>query len=267
MTAPEQNLGSVADTVLKNLSAKPNPPGALEQDGILILDDTLAQWAGHPSWEGTAWIRSDETDEHAARERAWQAQEAERFKRQRTIRLNNLLPKRYQAYQLGNLRVHAGNKTAVEAAGRLQAGENLFIHGAAGNGKTHLAVATGWRLLELGHGVEFYGVVDLFSQIRSSFSHQMPENHRPNLLAPDVLILDDLGKVKPTEFVYQEFYAAIEARWANEKTTIFTANHRASEAAKQLSPDGEGAAAILSRMASGHVVEVTGKDERLGARK
>ena len=89
----------------------------------------------------------------------------------------------------------------------------------------------------------------------------------PDLYEPDVLILDDLGKVKPTDFVYQEFYRLVEGRWADELTTIFTANHRASDVSRNMSPDAEGAAAILSRMASGVVVEVKGPDERLARRK
>lgn len=236
-------------------------------DGIVVLDETLKQHAGEAAWEGIAWIKSGETDVDAARARAWEAQELERFKELRTRLFNDLLPKRYRAYTFESLRVHDGNKAAVTAGKELTVGENLFIHGPAGNGKTHVAVATGWRLVNAGHSVEFYGVVDLFNKIRNSFSHPNSEQHRPNLAAPDVLILDDLGKVKPTDFVFQEIYAALESRWANEKTTIFTANHRASEAAAQLSPDGEGAGAILSRMASGRVVSVTGQDERLGVRK
>lgn len=258
--------GSIANEILTNLPRSEPTAG----DGVVILDASLAEYAGHPAWEDTAWIQAHagETPEQAiARfERARAAERQEEQQRRRDWFLDGL-PKRYVSYKRENLRVHAGNKTAVETAEALQPGENLFIHGPAGNGKTHLAVATGFRMLTLGQSVRFYGVVDLFNQIRASFSKQHPEEHRPNLLAPDVLILDDLGKVKPTEFVFQEFYAALEARWANEKTTIFTANHRASVAAAQLSVDAEGAGAILSRMASGHVVAVAGKDERLGVRK
>ncbi|HEX7040105.1 MAG TPA: ATP-binding protein, partial [Trueperaceae bacterium] len=137
----------------------------------------------------------------------------------------------------------------------------LYLWGPAGNGKTHLAIATGHHLAETGHTVAFHGIAALFAQIRASFAPDGPP--RPHLHHPDILILDDLGKIKPTEFVYETFYATLETRWSQEKTIIFTANHRPLDAANQLAPDPESAAAILSRMASGTVTEIKGRDERL----
>lgn len=233
----------------------------LPPDKCKIIDPALASYAGSAAWIGIAWVPKDPSHPYNVyRSTAlenWHAREAER----QVAAFTDRLPARYRRYTLDNLRRHPGNETAIDAAKNLELGRNLYLWGPAGNGKTHLAVATGRRLAEAGHRVAFYGVVALFAQIRASFA---PDGApRPDLEAPDVLILDDLGKVKPTEFVYQEFYAALEARWANEKTTIFTANHRPSAAAEHLSPDSESAAAILSRMASGAVVEVRGRDERL----
>ncbi|HEX7038917.1 MAG TPA: ATP-binding protein [Trueperaceae bacterium] len=226
-----------------------------------VLDQTLAEYAGHLAWIGIAWRPKDRSHPYYAGLRElqdeWAAEQRERLTQTFTERL----PARYRRYTFDTLRRHPGNAAAIDAAKALQPGQNLYLWGPAGNGKTHLAVATGRRLAEAGHRVAFYGVVALFAQIRASFA---PDGApRPDLAFPDVLILDDLGKVKPTEFVYQEFYAALEARWANEKSTVFTANHRPSAAAEHLSPDSESAAAILSRMASGVVVEVRGRDERL----
>lgn len=224
-----------------------------------VIDANLAEYAGNAAWIGIAWRPKDRShpyfaDITALREE-WRRQDAERTAKH----FVDHLPTRYRRYTLDNLRAHVGNRAALTAADALKLGSNLYVWGPAGNGKTHLAVATGRRLAEAGHRVSFYGVVELFNQIRSSFNG----GERPNLEWPEVLILDDLGKIKPTEFVYEVFYAALESRWANEKTTIFTANHRPSQAAAQLSADSESAAAILSRMASGAVIEVKGRDERL----
>lgn len=230
------------------------PPAECE-----VIDLNLEEYAGYAAWIGIAWRPKDRShpyfaDINALREE-WRRQDAERTAKH----FVDHLPVRYRRYTVDNLRRHAGNDAAVKAATAFALGSNLYVWGAAGNGKTHLAVATGRRLAEAGHRVAFYGVVELFNQIRSSFNG----GERPNLEWPEVLILDDLGKIKPTEFVYEVFYAALEHRWANEKATIFTANHKPSQAAAQLSADSESAAAVLSRMASGVVVEVRGADERL----
>lgn len=226
---------------------------------VVILDPALEEFAGNPAWRDIAWTTRGALERAEAIRAEMQREQEEAEMQRRLERYLHSLPRHYHDYTEELLDTHDGNREAVERATALEPGENLFLYGAAGNGKTHLAVATGFRLLGT-CSVAFYGVVGLFNRIRDSFNGGPP---RPDLLEPDVLIFDDLGKVKPTEFVYQEFYGAVEGRWGDKKTTIFTANHRASVCASDLARDEEGAAAILSRMASGVVVEVRGDDRRL----
>jgi DNA replication protein DnaC len=217
----------------------------------VILDENLADLVGEPAWRGIAWAMPGE--EHVDQ---WELGRRE----QNVKNLHWQLPQRYRDYTFDTLREQAGNRKALEACREFSPGKNLYIHGPAGNGKTHLAVATGLSLVGA-LTVQFWGVAKLFSTLRLA---AIGEEARPDLYRPDVLILDDLGKVKATEFVFQEFYAVLEQRWAEQQTTIFTANHKPSESASQLAPDPQSAAAILSRMASGVVIEVKGRDERLG---
>lgn len=226
-------------------------------DECEVLDPSLIEFVGSVAWIGIAWRPRDRTHPYYDGLKDFRAK-WERERAQEAIDAYvQRLPARYRRYTLDNLRVHPGNQPAINAASRIDG--NLYIWGPAGNGKTHLAVATGLRLAGEGRRVAFWGVVELFNRTRASFGG----GERPNIETPEVLILDDLGKVKPTEFVYEVFYGALEYRWANELTTIFTANHRPSAAAAHLTSDSEAAAAVLSRMASGVVVEVKGSDERL----
>lgn len=237
-----------------------NPNRMLPLDDCEVIDPTLTDFTGNPAWIGIAWRPKDRNHPYYDTLRGLR-EELEATERERLHRhYTEQLPSRYRAYTLDTLRRHPGNTAAIDAAENLKPGTNLYLWGAAGNGKTHLATATGHHLAAAGHRVTFWGVVELFNRIRGSFATNA---ERPNLETPEILILDDLGKIKPTEFVYETFYAAIEHRWANEKTTIFTANHRPSDAARHLSIDSESAAAILSRMASGVVLEIRGRDERL----
>lgn len=172
------------------------------------------------------------------------------------------LPRRYARCTFDTLREHPGNKQAITTARNLPATEFLFLHGPAGNGKTHLAVATGHKFAATGLHTEFWGVAELFATIRRSFND--PKTTLPDLHKPAVLILDDIGKVKPSEFVAQEIYAALEARWADERCTILTANHDPVTVAESLTSDPASAGAIISRLSSGYTHKVTGPDERTG---
>ncbi len=173
------------------------------------------------------------------------------------------LPVRYRAYTFDALERRDGNAEAFDAGTHLAPGQMLYLWGNPGNGKSHLACAIGFRMLERA-SVVFWNVASLLARWRDCVAHDLP---RPNLTAPGVLILDDLGKVKTSEFVYETLYACLEARWSNAKTTILTANHKPGVVADRLTPaslDREAADAILSRLIAGRVIEVKGKDEREG---
>ena len=189
-------------------------------------------------------------------QRLWERQQRER-------RYLETLPTRYRAYTFGSFDPTDGNAAALEIATQLEVGRTLFLWGNPGNGKTHLACAISFRALERG-SVVFWNVAALYARLRECVAHDLP---KPNLLAPSVLILDDLGKVKASEFVYETLYGCLESRWSNAKTTILTANHKPGVVADRLTPaslDQQASDAILSRLVAGHVVEITGEDRREG---
>ena len=76
-------------------------------------------------------------------------------------------------------------------------------------------------------------------------------------------MLDDIGKTKPSDFVFEELYGLINHRLEHGLTTIFTSNHSLSDTALKVSPDPDNLGAIMSRLASGTVVEVKGRDQRV----
>lgn len=125
--------------------------------------------------------------------------------RQRERRYLETLPTRYRTYTFGSFERTYGNTTALEVATQLKPGRTLFLWGNPGNGKTHLACAIGFRTLESG-SVVFWNVAALYAQLRECIAHDLP---KPNLLAPSVLILDDLGKVKASEFVFETLYGCL----------------------------------------------------------
>lgn len=109
-------------------------------------------------------------------------------------------------------------------------GKGLLLMGGCGAGKTHLAVAALTGVVKSGKPgrVLFTNFQDLIQEIHASFdSDQTPgkaEILRP-LLEADLLVLDELGSQKPTQFVQDILYYVINTRYNEELTTIFTTNY------------------------------------------
>lgn len=186
------------------------------------------------------------------------------------------LPARYRDYRADQLQRTAENAPVIEyLAGCRETGlaENLYLWGEAGTGKTHLAVSAAYRAAKLGRSTRFWGMTSLIQAIKASFDHDGPA--RPVLDFWDVLVLDDIDKLNPTQFVYETLYTVIEQRWADGKVTIFTAQTDPEAAAYFLTPvstlpreagqpepRARAADPLASRMSSGRVFEVSGIDRR-----
>lgn len=109
-------------------------------------------------------------------------------------------------------------------------GKGLLLMGSCGAGKTHLAVAAINEVVRSGKPgrVTFANFQDLIQEIQASFDPDQPttkaEIMRP-LLETELLVLDELGSVKPTQFVQDILYYVINTRYNEELATIFTTNY------------------------------------------
>jgi DNA replication protein DnaC len=118
------------------------------------------------------------------------------------------------------------SKKFVEEYPLVQVG--LLYLGSCGVGKTHLAVAVLRALILKGIPGLFYDFRDLLKEIQDSYN---PNTHTSELrvLAPvydaEVLVLDELGAGKPTEWVQETMTHVINKRYNDKKITIFTSNY------------------------------------------
>ncbi len=106
----------------------------------------------------------------------------------------------------------------------------LLLTGRVGVGKTHLAVAI-IRELMLVKGVPclFYDYRELLKEIQNSYNSTVAVTEL-DVLRPvfdaEVLLLDELGAVKSTEWVWDTVSHILNTRYNNERTTIITTNYQ-----------------------------------------
>ena len=166
--------------------------------------------------------------------------------------------------------------TAVEWAERGKKAQGLYLTGQVGTGKTHAAWATlgAWcrATRTRPHGEEsptiewggasgrtapniiFTRLTDLLDDLRPGEAavRTIRDCQRAALL-----VIDDIGAEKPSEWTQERVYSVIDHRYANCLPLIVTSNLPPSKLADQI---GERAASRLAEMCE--VVAMTGTDRR-----
>ena len=104
--------------------------------------------------------------------------------------------------------------------------QGMIVFGKAGCGKTHLSIALATELANCGIKVIFKNVPALFEEIFDTFNNS--EVKTSDIINPiiqsDVVILDDLGAEKPSDFVRSKLYYIINALYNSNATVIVTSN-------------------------------------------
>ncbi|MBV9217252.1 MAG: ATP-binding protein [Acidobacteria bacterium] len=144
------------------------------------------------------------------------------------------LPKRYDGFHFGNFKTPQGFQSeALMAAMEWQhaypkVDRGLLFMGSVGVGKTHLAVSILKGLTERGFDCLFYDFATLLKEIQDSYNASTQTSElgvlSPVLNAP-VLVLDELGASKPTDWVRDTMAHVINTRYNDKKLTIFTTNY------------------------------------------
>src|SRR5271163_4580456 len=106
--------------------------------------------------------------------------------------------------------------------------KGLLLMGPSGVGKTHLAVAALKDLIRRGHAGLFCDYRELLKEIQASYN-PASESTEMGILEPirtvEILVLDDLGATKPSDWVRDTVGIVLNTRYNEKRVTILTTNY------------------------------------------
>lgn len=146
---------------------------------------------------------------------------------------NARLPQRYRHCELDNFETNTDTLREALRRGRAfvdafpVVDRGLLLRGRHGVGKTHLAVAILKAVVgQKGARAYFYETRELLKLVRDSYRDG--DTTEMDVLRPvldaDLLVLDDLGAEKTSEWVQETLGLVVNTRYSEKRPTVFTTN-------------------------------------------
>jgi len=158
-----------------------------------------------------------------------------RIERHRARSLSAVIPRKYRNASFDRAPVTDMPGPQVQVVKRfvrdieehLDDGRGLWFYGSVGTGKTTLAMLVSQAALDAGRSVAIYSLPRLLAEIRATFetgSEGSYVDFLDRLAAVDLLHVDDVGAERTSDWVLEQLYAIVNARYEDERSVIITTN-------------------------------------------
>jgi DNA replication protein DnaC len=150
----------------------------------------------------------------------------------------------------------------------IERAENAVLLGPSGVGKTHLAIAIGYKATQSGIKTRFVSAAELMLQLATAHrSGRLKEYLRRGIQAPKLLIMDELGYLPFSREEASHFFQVIAQRYEHG-SVIITSNLPFAQWDTAFAGDATMTAAMLDRLLHhAHIAMITGESFRLRERK
>jgi DNA replication protein DnaC len=141
-------------------------------------------------------------------------------------------------------------------------GRSLILYGKTGRGKTHLAVAIGYRAIQNGFETYFTTAAQLIEDLSNAGRKGQLQESLMTYTHPHVLVVDEVGYLTYGQDAANVLFHVVNDRHLRKRPMIFTTNKPLSEWGKALH-DEDLAAAILDRILErGRLIHLDGPSGR-----
>lgn len=169
------------------------------------------------------------------------------------------IPERYKSVDIEQV----DEKIRSWLFGEHKDGKGLYLYGPVGTGKTHAAYAMYRILMENRIHSRIVNSAAMLQDIKDDFKYGARDPYYQSKFdswvdMKGVLIIDDLGAEKITDWTLETFYTLINTRYEHKRFTIFTSNYNVEEIAGRL---GDRIASRIVEMCD--VMKLDGKDKRV----
>lgn len=146
----------------------------------------------------------------------------------------------------------------------LERKENVIFLGPSGTGKTHLAIALGYRATQCGCKVRFLSAADLILLLESAQRQgRYQEVLRKSVLGPRLLIIDEIGYL-PFNATQANLLFQVVAKRYETGSVILTSNLSFGEWEQSFGGNTALTSAMLDRLLHhAHVIQIRGDSYRL----
>jgi DNA replication protein DnaC len=140
---------------------------------------------------------------------------------------------------------------------------SLILIGPSGLGKTHLAIAVGTRMVQLGYSVRFLTAQQFANQVLAAPNRAAVEQVIDPLVRCSVLIMDEFGYLPADPRIGPALYEVVSQRY-NQRATVITSNKSLPQWGEVIGGDNALMMAILDRLLHhGEVFYLRGSSYRL----
>ena len=193
---------------------------------------------------------------------------------------NSKMSKRNLNYKFENFEVNSNNKKVYQSLKNYSEKlvneverKGLILVGNNGVGKTHLACSIANELIKNGIPIIYGTLINLLAELKNTYDvyNNISEMKIIKLYEKvDLLIIDDLGKEKPSEWGLEKLFTIINSRYENNLPVIITTNYNQNSLIDRLSINGEieTAKSIISRLYEMcYLVKIEDRDHRIKNKK